>query len=69
MSVFFVKSKFPDGIHFTDYKDLVGYTMLGDKTDWYSADFKKFGVDTIWGFRPSPADRASGLPLMVDSRF
>ncbi len=48
VAVFFKKSKFPDGIHFTEHKDLVGYTMLGDPTSWYAEDFKKLGVETIW---------------------
>jgi ABC-type amino acid transport substrate-binding protein len=47
-SIFFLKSKFPNGIHFGEYKDLVGYTMLGDDPSWYAEDFKKLGVDTIW---------------------
>jgi len=46
--VFFSKRKFPNGIHFTEYKDLVGYTMLGDEYSWYAEDFKKAGVSTVW---------------------
>ncbi len=46
--VFFSKRKFPNGIHFAEFKDLVGYTMLGDESSWYAADFKKFGVKTVW---------------------
>ncbi len=47
-AVFFLKSKFPNGIHFTEYEDLVGYTMLGFDPSRHSEGFKKSGVDTIW---------------------
>ena len=47
-SVFFIKSKFPNGIHFSEYKDLIGFKMLGDDPSWYAEDFKKVGVNTIW---------------------
>lgn len=48
VSTFFIRSRFPNGIHFAKYQDLVGYTMLGDEGSWYAADFKKIGVDTVW---------------------
>jgi polar amino acid transport system substrate-binding protein len=48
VSIFFIRSKFPNGIHFTEYEDLVGYTMLGFDPAWYAADFKKIGINTIW---------------------
>jgi ABC-type amino acid transport substrate-binding protein len=47
-AVFFLKSKFPNGIHFTEYEDLVGIKMLGDDPAWYAEGFKKAGVNTIW---------------------
>jgi len=47
-SIFFLKSKFPNGIHISEYKDLIGYTMLGDDPAWYAEGFKKAGVNTIW---------------------
>jgi len=55
IAVFFVKKKFPEGIHFSEYKDLSGYKMLGYKRSWYAPDFKKFDVKTEW--MPSNADR------------
>ncbi len=47
-SVFFLKSKFPNGIDFAEYKDLVGYTMLGHDPSWYAEGFKTSGVNTTW---------------------
>ena len=48
VGVFFIKSKFPKGIHFSEYKDLIDYTVLAQRPSWYESDFKKFGVRTIW---------------------
>jgi len=47
-SIFFLKSKFPNGIHISEYKDLIGLKMLGDDPSWYAEGFKKVGVNTIW---------------------
>ena len=46
-AVFYKKSQFPDGIHFTSYSDLVDYKVVGVASYWYESEFNKLGKKDV----------------------
>ena len=46
-AVFYKKSKFPEGITFSSYEDLKNLKVVGVRSFWYEADFKKIGKTDV----------------------